>query len=137
MVITVDYDGRHAWRGAKTYYSNRPYGSIDVSYAGSAAVNLWALLDTGADYLCLDDAVAKSIGINLRASTNYVAVTTPLGATASLPLWTVRMTIEGRSADVDAIFDSSFATTPLLGRAALLDAIKFGIDVTGWLYADP
>ena len=136
-MITVDYDNRHGWLGAKTNYSNRPYSSIDVSYSGSAAVNLWALVDTGADYLCLDDNVATSIGINLATSTNFVQVRTPLGVTAKLPLWRVRMTMEGRSADVDALFDSSFAKTPLVGRVALLDTIKFGIDLTGWLYADP
>src|SRR5689334_10301106 len=104
-MITVDYDNRHVWRGAKTNYSNRPYSSIDISYSGSAPVNLWALLDTGADYLCLSDSVASSIGINLRTSTNFVTVRTPLGVTSKLPLWTVKMTMEGRSANVDALFD--------------------------------
>jgi hypothetical protein len=69
-------------------------------------------------------------------STKFVPVRTPLGASANLPLWRVRLSIEGRSADVDAIFDSSFSSTPLVGRIALLDTIKFGMDLPGWLYAD-
>jgi predicted aspartyl protease len=135
MAISVSYDNRHGWLSRNTNYSNRPYSLIDVSHSGSGAVSLWGLIDTGADYLCLGDAVAHSLGINLAHCTHYVNITTALGSKSALPVVNIHMAMEGYAADVDAIFDSVFSKTPLIGRCALLEVLKFGVDDKGWLFA--
>jgi hypothetical protein len=71
----------------------------------------------------------------LNSPRRYVSITTALGSKPSIPLVTVNLEMEGYAADVDAIFDCAFHRTPLVGRCALLDVVRFGIDAKGWLFA--
>jgi predicted aspartyl protease len=138
MTVSVDYDNRHNWLSARTFSSNRAYSNATVRYGSSnpAAVTLWSLIDTGADYLCLSDQVAAQLGVNLNNCTRFVNGVTPLGSKPNIPIETVNLEMEGYNANVDAIFDIAFRkVSPLVGRVALLRVIKFGIDSTGWLYA--
>jgi predicted aspartyl protease len=138
MSISITYDRQHTWKSSGTYSSNRPYSSMTLrlqSKSTGPAVTLWGLCDTGADYLCLDVSVANSLGINLNTPAGRVNVTTAIGSKSSIPLVVVNLEMEGYSADVDAIFDSAFAKRALIGRCALIDVLKFGVDSKGWLYA--
>jgi predicted aspartyl protease len=128
--VTITFTDRYGWGGAKTNYSNRPYTWMRV-HGPTGIYDLWALVDTGADYLMLDGTVANSVGINL-SNASLIPVHSWWGGT-SLPLVpNVQITVEGKSAAVDALFGNH--GTPLLGRTAIIPAIDFGIDNIGWLY---
>jgi len=129
--VTITFTDRYAWGGAATNYNNRPYTWMRV-HGPAGTYDLWALVDTGADYLMLETAVANSVGISL-GNANTITVNLAGGGTTSLQLvQNVRITVEGKSANVDALFGSH--GTPLLGRTAIIPAIDFGIDNIGWLY---
>jgi hypothetical protein len=44
----------------------------------------------------------------------------------------VSITIEGKRTKADTLFGAG--ATPLVGRTAILAALNFGIDGTGWLH---
>lgn len=49
-------------------------------------------------------------------------------------MWHAKIDVEirGKSIRVDALFGGG--PTPLIGRLTLLKAMRFGIDLDGWLY---
>src|SRR5712692_2266935 len=129
MAITIDFDGRHRWKAQDNHYSNRPYSFIKVHGPSGGSMDLWAMLDTGADYLCLDNSVAKTIGIN-TAGARQILIRNAVGARVPVPLVKVKITMETYSADAMAVVG---AFTALAGRTAIIPAIKFGMDKNGWL----
>jgi hypothetical protein len=70
-------------------------------------------------------------GVFSRVGFN-IPVTLASGMPVSMPLKRVNVTIRGKRVPVDAIF--GITGTTLIGRAAILAAIDFGIDIKGWLY---
>lgn len=125
------YTDRYAWGSAKTHYSNRPYTWMRV-HGPKGVMDLWALIDTGADFLMLENSVATRLGIVLPSTPINIKVAGG-GSIAATKVSNVQITIEGKAANVDALFYAG-GGTPLLGRTAILSAIAFGIDNIGWLY---
>lgn len=100
---------------------------------GNAA--FFALMDSGADYLQLSESVALAVGLNLKSAT-HKNLQIADGSLITLPFLTgVDVVIEGNAVQVDALFvPKGNNVTPLIGRTAILHAIKFGMDDKGWLY---
>ena len=95
-------------------------------------MDLWALIDTGADYLMLENSVATTLGFALPPRPIAIKVAGG-GSVWVTKIGGVQITVEGKTANVDALFFGGTGTT-LLGRTAILSAIEFGIDNTGWLH---
>ena len=130
----VQYDSRIPWRSRKTNYAWRPYAEITV-HGKNGIVDRWfALIDTGADDLVLPSGIARRFGIDLSVL-KQVSVQTAAGYAVIYKQTTIEIELEGRKRSVDVLFGPT--RTPLIGRNALLKLIKFGIDLNGWLYADP
>jgi predicted aspartyl protease len=125
------YTDRYAWGSAKTHYSNRPYTWMRV-HGPKGVIDLWALIDTGADFLMLENSVATTLGIALPPPPIAIKVAGG-GSVFVTKISGVQITVEGKTANVDALFFGGTGTS-LLGRTAILSAIEFGIDNTGWLY---
>ncbi len=127
-MTTVNYSNK------RSYLGHRPYSNVTLlGVGGNPDVNFSALVDTGADYLQLPASAANTVGINLSSgvSQNVHGAT---GTAALIFLTGIDVEIEGKDVVVDAFFDPTNLTIPLLGRQALLAAVEAGFNTSEWLW---
>lgn len=131
MSLTITYVVHHPWgprTGQRGGTSNRPYAEVLV---GPKRLRVWCLVDTGADELMLDTAAVARAGISC-AGAPHVTVATAGGSLTVQRVAGQPVEIEGVSITTDILFAPR--AIPLLGRNALLSAVRAGFDHLGWLH---
>ena len=123
---TVTYPNSKTYVGVGVRASPR----ADIVLVGSTRFPIGSVLvDTGADYLQVPASAATTAGLVLGAPMHIRTA----GGVITMPLVrAANVEIEGILITTDLLCHPSGTSTPLLGRAALLQLVEVGFDRSQW-----